>query len=150
MQPNEPLFTLTNAARLLGMSPAQLRARTERGTGPIPTKVDYQRGRPRADGSRFQYAYRLTEIERWVKHSADYETAMSYWLGRLWYATRALSPAELRAQLDTLHAMLPELAATEGLSDFWANIGMVLLADSAARGVSLDPAADLDSPPLAA
>jgi hypothetical protein len=135
---SDRLLSLTDAARLLGMAPAQLRARSERGTGPIPSKVDYQRGRPRADGGRFQYAYSLAEIERWVAAEADDETAMTYWLGRLWYSLRALDPAEVRAQLRALSAMLPTLRDVPRVADLWANIGQALLAEARARDIDLD------------
>jgi hypothetical protein len=137
----ERLLTLTAAARLLGMSPPQLRARSERGTGPIPTKVDYRQGRPRGDGGRFQYSYSLAEIERWVNAEADAETAMAYWLGRLWYSIRAMEPAEIRAQLAMLSGMLPELRERPNLADVWANVGMAILADAQARGIDVTPPA---------
>ena len=71
MQINPDLMTLSQAARLLGMSPAGLYQLTTRGTGPIPTKVAYRGGRPSADG--MQYAYSLSEIERYVRDKADPE-----------------------------------------------------------------------------
>jgi len=129
------LLTLTQAARLLGLAPATLRAQTERGAGPIPTKIKYERGRPSADG--MQYAYSLAEIERYVRDKADPETAMSYWLGRLWLAFRALEPDEVAAQLEALRDLLPGVAAFPRVADVWANVGMALLADATARGIEI-------------